>query len=195
MSKVAIVYHSGYGHTAVVAEEVASGVRDAGGEAVLLKIESAGQDFKEILAEAGTADAIVFGAPTYMGDISAALKAFFEATAGAWYARSWKDKVAGGFTNSFNAAGDKAHSLQTIFHLAMQQGMIWVGPGLEASSHGQPAPDFDVNKVNRFSYSAGVATQSDNAGPDVTPGQGDRTFARLYGARIASLAARLAPAA
>lgn len=188
---VAIVYHTGYGHTAVVAESLAEGVRDAGAEPLLLRIESAADDFKPILEAAGAADAIVFGAPTYMGDISAPLKAFFEASAGAWYTQAWKDKVAGGFTNSFNASGDKLHALMSIFVLSQQQHMIWVGAGQPASSHGTAAPTFGADEVNRFSYAIGVATQSDNAGPDVTPGSGDRTFARRYGERIATITRQL----
>jgi NAD(P)H dehydrogenase (quinone) len=121
---VAVVYHSGFGHTAVVAKSVIQGVTDAGGQALDLQIESAGQDFSAILEQASTADAIIFGAPTYMGDVSAALKAFFEASGKIWYGRGWHDKLAGGFTNSFNVAGDKAHSLNSIFTLAMQHGMI-----------------------------------------------------------------------
>ncbi len=39
MPRIAIAYHSGYGHNEVLALSVAQGVRDAGGEAVLLKID------------------------------------------------------------------------------------------------------------------------------------------------------------
>ena len=48
MTKVAIVYHSGYGHTAVLAEKVAEGVRDAGQTPILLHIENAAQDLSLI---------------------------------------------------------------------------------------------------------------------------------------------------
>lgn len=191
MTKVAIVYHSGFGHTAVVAEQVAKGVADGGAEPVLVKLESAGQDFTAALDAVGGADAAIFGTPTYMGDVSAVMKAFFEASGKVWYASGWKDKIAGGFTNSFNAAGDKNHTLTSIFVLAMQHQMIWVGAGQVAASHGKATPDFGPDQVNRFSYSAGVATQSDNLGPDVTPGSGDKEFARLYGVRIAQVTNRL----
>jgi NAD(P)H dehydrogenase (quinone) len=190
MTTVAIVYHSGYGHTAVVAEEVAAGVRAAGAAANLLKIEGLTQDFAAMLDEASKADAIIFGSPTYMGDVSAPLKAFFEASSKVWYAQGWKDKVAGGFTNSLSLAGDKANTLGSIHILAMQQGMIWVGTGMmpgNMSGNSTSAPD----AVNRLSYAQGLATQSDNAGPDVTPPAGDKETARLYGARIATIAGKL----
>jgi NAD(P)H dehydrogenase (quinone) len=191
MTKVAIVYHSGFGHTEVVAKSVAQGVTDGGAEAILLKIENAGQDFTNILEQASSADAIIFGSPTYMGDVSAALKAFFEATSNIWYGGEWRDKVAGGFTNSFNAAGDKAHALNSMVVLAMQHGMIWTGTGMPAASHGKQIPDMSPDQVNRFSYSVGVATQSNNLSPDVTPGAGDKEFARLYGVRIANITTKL----
>lgn len=191
MAKVAVVYHSGFGHTEVVAHSIAQGVRDGDGEAIVLKISDAGQDFSDILEKASGADAIIFGAPTYMGDVSAALKAFFEATAKIWYGAGWKDKLAGGFTNSFNAAGDKAQTLSSMVVFAMQHAMIWVGPGVPAASGGKETPDLSADQVNRFSYSVGVATQSDNASAEATPGSGDKEFARLYGVRIAELAKKL----
>ena len=189
MTKIAIIYHSGYGHTAVVAEHVAKGVTEAGGEAALLKIESAAQDFSVILDEATTADAIIFGAPTYMGDISAPLKAFFEASSKVWFTLGWKDKVAGGFTNSLSFAGDKANSLNSILTLAMQQGMIWVGTGLAPGAHSNSDAAPDV--VNRLGYYVGVATQSDNVAPDITPPAGDREFARLYGVRVTEITKKM----
>ena len=41
MTTIAIAYHSGYGHTEVLAQKVAEGIRDAGQTPVLLKIDSA----------------------------------------------------------------------------------------------------------------------------------------------------------
>lgn len=190
MTTVAIVYHSGYGHTAVVAQEIAAGVSKAGATPVLLKIEGLTQDFGGLVDQASQADAIIFGAPTYMGDVSAPLKAFFEATSKVWGALGWKDKVAGGFTNSLTFAGGKEHALNTIISLAMQHGMIWVGTGLppgNANGNTTAAPE----ALNRLNYPAGVAAQSDNAGTDVTPPEGDKATARVYGERIAGIAAKL----
>lgn len=189
MTKIAIVYHSGYGHTEVVAKSIAQGVADAGGMPVLLQIDSAGQDFAPLLEAASGADGIIFGAPTYMGDISAPLKAFFEASSKVWFVSGWKDKVAGGFTNSASFAGDKANSLNSIMTLAMQHLMIWVGGGQPGGDHTNS--DAGPDNVNRLGYYVGVATQSDNASPDITPPPGDREFARLYGVRVAQIATKL----
>lgn len=189
MTKVAIIYHSQTGHTGVVAHEIAAGVQDSGSQALMLKINDAAQDFTDMIDQASEADAIIFGSPTFMGDISSPLKAFFEAAAYVWLNLEWKDKLAGGFTNSLHFAGDKAHALNSILVLAMQHGMIWVGAGQAPGHHtsGDAAPDV----VNRLGYSIGVATQSGYSSCDVTPPSGDRNFARLYGLRIASLLPKL----
>jgi NAD(P)H dehydrogenase (quinone) len=187
---VAVVYHSGYGHTAVLAEKIAEGVREAGAEALLLKIDSAAQDFGPLIAEASKADAIVFGAPTYMGDVSAAFRAFAEATSSLFGSRAWADKLAAGFTNSHSFAGDKLHALSSLSLFAAQHGMNWVNlgvppPGVTAAERG---PD-TLNRVGSF---IGLAAQSDNASAEVTPPEGDRQTARLLGARVAHAAQRWA---
>ena len=190
MTKVAIVYHSGYGHTAVLAEAVAAGVTRAGGTPNLLRIENAVQDFGPFLDAVSASDAVIFGAPTYMGDISAALKAFFEASSKVWMTQGWKDKIAGGFTNGATFGGEKHHSLASMITLSMQQGMIWVGPGVfpgnfEGNSNAAP------ETPNRIGSALGVIAQSNNAAPDVTPPAGDKEFGSLLGERIAKLAAKL----
>jgi NAD(P)H dehydrogenase (quinone) len=142
-----------------------------------------------MLDSASGADGLIFGAPTYMGDISAPLKAFFEASSKIWFTSGWKDKVAGGFTNSASFAGDKGHSLTSIVTFAMQHLMIWVGGGQPGGAHSNT--DAGAENVNRLGYYTGLATQSDNAAPDVTPPSGDHAFARLYGARVATITRKL----
>ena len=65
MTKVAVVYHSGYGHTKRVAETVA-----AGANAELIAIDAEGNVSEADWDTLNAADAIVFGAPTYMGSPS-----------------------------------------------------------------------------------------------------------------------------
>ena len=127
--KVAVVYHSGYGHTERQAMAVAAGARSvADTEVLLIKVEVAQEEW----ATLERADAIIFGAPTYMGSASAGFKAFMDATSRAVYAQglAWKDKVAAGFTNSASRSGDKLATLQQIAVFAAQHGMHWVNLGL-----------------------------------------------------------------
>jgi NAD(P)H dehydrogenase (quinone) len=59
MSKIVIVFHSGYGHTAKIAEAVAEG---SGGS--LLAIDAEGNLPEGGWEQLAAADAIVFGSPT-----------------------------------------------------------------------------------------------------------------------------------
>jgi NAD(P)H dehydrogenase (quinone) len=186
--KVAVVYHSGYGHAGVLAAKVVQGVTDAGADAVLLPIESAGQDFDPILQAVSGADAVVFGSPTYMGDVSAAFKAFAESSSKAFATGGWKDKLAAGFTVSHSFDGDKGRTVQSLATLAAQHGMVWVSLGVAPPA--VPAAERGPESLNRVGGFLGLLAQADNASPEVSPPEGDRETARLLGARVAEAALR-----
>ncbi len=190
MTTIAIAYHSGYGHTEVLAQKVAEGVRDAGQTPVLLKIDSAAQDFAPLIEQITKADAVVFGAPTYMGDVSGVFKVFADATASVFFTGAWKDKLAAGFTNSHSFAGDKGHALESLTILAAQHGMNWVNLGIAPPN--VTAAERGPDTLNRVGSFLGVAAQSDTASPEITPPAGDREPARLVGERVATAAVRWA---
>jgi len=123
MSNVVVVYHSGYGHTRVMAQAVAQGVeRHLGSTCQLIPVEEVEDHWDRL----HRADAIIFGAPTYMGSASAPFKAFMEATAAFYLAQPWRDKLAAGFTNSGSLCGDKLNTLLQLAVFAAQHSMIWV---------------------------------------------------------------------
>jgi NAD(P)H dehydrogenase (quinone) len=181
MSRVVVVYHSGYGHTQRMAQAVAQGA-----DAELLAIDADGN-----LPEGGwetldAADAIIMGSPTYMGSVSWQFKKFADASSKAWFSQKWKDKIAAGFTNSAGMNGDKHATLNTLFTLAMQHGMIWVSQGL-MPANSKAAQRNDVNYL--VSYSGAIAQSPSDAGAnEMLPG--DLETARLFGERVASVAAR-----
>lgn len=84
------------------------------------------EDAAANLDELDQADAITFGCPTYMGNMSAGMKSFIEAAAKKWFTLAWKDKIAGAFTNSSSFSGDKLNTLVGLVINAMQHGMIYV---------------------------------------------------------------------
>jgi NAD(P)H dehydrogenase (quinone) len=190
MARVAVVYHSGYGHTEILADKLVEGARDGGAEAVLVRINSAADDFGPALDAIADADAIIFGSPTYMGDVSSAFKAFAEASSKVLAVAGWKDKLAGGFTVSGSFAGDKGHTLDSLATLAAQHGMVWVSLGLPPPAI--PAAERGPDTLNRVGGFSGLMSQADNDSPAVTPPAGDRETARLYGERIATAAIRWA---
>jgi NAD(P)H dehydrogenase (quinone) len=189
MTNVAIVYHSGYGHTAAVAEHVAKGVAGVPGVAVqLYKADDLASPDAGPWAELAAADAIIFGAPTYMGSASAPMKQFMDASSKAWMTRTWKNKIAAGFTNSASWSGDKLSTLEQFAVFAAQHGMIWAGTGMLAGNNASTASPDDINRVGSF---LGLMTQANaDQGPDVAPPQSDRRTAELFGQRVAEVAAR-----
>ena len=178
--RVVIASHSGYGHTQRVADSVAEGAGSVVGcEVALINVAELDDAGWQKMANA---DAIVFGAPTYMGGPSGQFKVFADASAKVWFAQGWKDKVAGGFTCSMAMSGDKLSTLQYFVTLAMQHSMIWVGTGLLPGSRtGHP------EEINRIGSYLGVMAQADNVAPELSPPSGDLATARSYGARIAQL--------
>ncbi|RCS58430.1 flavodoxin family protein [Parvibium lacunae] len=188
MTQVAIVYHSGYGHTKKQAEAVQAGAAAAGAQATLYAIDAEGNLPEAAWAELDAADAIVFGSPTYMGTVSWQFKKFADASSKAWFTQKWKDKVMAGFTNSATMNGDKLSTLHYFFTLAMQHSAIWVGTGL-MPSNSKAAQRNDVNYLGSF---AGLMAQSpSDSSPEEGPLPGDLETAKLFGQRVATTAVKL----
>jgi NAD(P)H dehydrogenase (quinone) len=175
MAKVAVVFHSGYGHTQRVAQFVAEG---AGAD--LVAIDADGNLTDAQWATLDAADAVIFGSPTYMGMASWQFKKFADATSKKWFTGAWKDKVAGGFTCSASPSGDKLSTIQYFITLAMQQGMIWVG---------QPA--MNDGTINRIGSNSGVMAQVGPTSPAEDIPQGDLDTAKAYGQRVTEVTAKL----
>ncbi|MEO9460365.1 MAG: flavodoxin family protein [Lentilitoribacter sp.] len=185
--KVIVIYHSGYGHTKVQAEAVLAGAQSIDGvETELIDAKEAASNLDRI----DEADAVIFGSPTYMGTISAEFKAFMDASSSKWMQQGWKDKIAGGFTNSASQVGDKTGTLQALSVFAAQHGMVWVGLDLPPGNNSSEGTD---NSLNRMGASLGAMAQSlADQGPDVSPPDADQKTAHYYGARIAQAAIRWA---
>ena len=82
--------------------------------------------------------------------------------------------------------GDKLSTLHYLFTLSQQHSMIWVGTGL-MPSNAKAATRNDVNYVG--SYAGAMAQSPSDASPaEMLPG--DLETARLFGARVAAVAAR-----
>ena len=181
MSHIAVVYHSGYGHTKRMAESVA-----AGAGATLIAIDAEGNLSDNDWETLNKADAIIFGSPTYMGSVTWQFKKFADASSKAWFTQTWKDKIFAGFTNSATMNGDKHSTLHYFITLAMQHSGIWVGTGL-MPSNSKAAQRNDVNYVGSF---AGAMAQSPSDSSPEEMLSGDLETAKLFGQRVATTAAR-----
>lgn len=186
--RVAIVYHSQYGHTERQAQAVRLGVEQVDGvEALLLSVDEA----EERWAELDVVDAIIFGAPTYVGSLSARFKAFAEASSHTVMTRGgWRDKLAAGFTNSGSRAGDKMMALMQLTVFAAQHGMHWINLDLPPANNSTAGSDAELN---RLGFWLGATAQSNvDEGPELAPPEADLATARHLGRRVALAAQRLA---
>jgi multimeric flavodoxin WrbA len=187
--RVAVVFHSGRGHTARQAQAVAAGAAAvAGVEPYLISVEDADAAWEAL----ERAEAISFGTPTYMGGPSAQFKAFEEATSKKVMAAGlkWRDKVAAGFTNSGARSGDKLATLIQIALFAAQHGMHWVNLDLPPANNSSKGSDAELNRLG-FWLGAGAQSNVDQ-GPDVAPPEADLATARHLGQRVARVTLQLA---
>lgn len=188
MTTLAVVYHSDSGHTRIMAEGVHEGADSVEGvDSKLYSIERSAIvegrfDNEALLESLDAADAIIFGCPTFMGNVSAPMKAFIDATLSRWYAGAWSGKVAAGFTVSGTPSGDKLNALMGLVTSAMQLGMIWVG-----------ADQSPINTEgrNRLGFYLGAGGQAEYGSDDTAIHPGDRQTGVAHGIRVARIAQRL----
>lgn len=173
---ISIVYHSGQGHTKQIAEILAENLQSDLSRVHLIKVEDAKEQF-DLLNQS---DTIVFGCPTYFGNVSAGFKQFMELTGGFWYNQVWKDKLAAGFTVSSTRSGDKLNTLISLSLFAAQHSMLWISQGI--------MPRFCNNEQtegqNRLGSYLGLMVQSDNGKELQPPNPGDILTTELFAKRI-----------
>ena len=177
MQQVSVVFHSSYGNTLKQAEAVGRGaVAVPDTRLVLVPVEQVSDHWPDLQAS----DALVFGAPTYMGSASAKFKAFMEETSHrVWAKQEWRDKLAAGFTNSGWPSGDKLQTLVQLSSFAAQHGMIWLGLDVLPSDDGP----------NRLGSWLGAMARSPSQGDG--PSEADLLAATHLGRRVADWAARV----
>jgi NAD(P)H dehydrogenase (quinone) len=185
--RIVVVYHSGYGHTTRIAESVARGATEIRGANVSLVTAEQGPGHWGLVDDA---DAIVMGALTYVGSLSASFEAFMDATSHLQYAeKRWAGKFAAGFTNGAFRGGDKQNSPVQLMTFAAQHQMHWVNLDL---NYGNNRSYTNEDILNRDSYTLGMAGQANmDQGGDVAPPSSDIRTAEFLGRRVAEVAQEL----
>ncbi len=183
MRTIVVISHSVTGRTAQLAGAVARGIELAGASARAFEI--LGKDIVEgryvaesALAAIDEADAVVFGAPTFMGGPSAQFKAFADATSDRWETQRWSGKLAAGFTSGGYMNGDQTSTLRYFALLAAQHGMLWLGVDIAAGA--------DKVGRNRLGVQLGAAAYA----PDRTVEATDLETAAYLGRRVAQTASQ-----
>ena len=197
MAKILVLYYSSYGHVGALAEAIADGARDAGGDVTIGRVpetapqevvESAGFSANEehpvIEPDALTDyDAIIVGAPTRFGRLSSQMASFWDRTGGMWGKGSLIGKVGASFTSTATQHGGQETTQFSILSNLLHHGMIIVG--LDYGFDGQMSTDAIIGGSP---YGASTVAGGDGSR---TPHDIDLAGAKYLGTKVARTAAKL----
>jgi NAD(P)H:quinone oxidoreductase type IV len=144
-ARIQVIFYSMYGHVYQMAETVAAGAREAGGEVRLWQVPELVAD--EILKKSGAdlaraafahvpvakppqlaeADAIIFGTPTRFGNMTAQMRNFLDQSGGLWANGALVGKVGSVFTSTASQHGGQETTLLGFHFALLHNGMIVVG--------------------------------------------------------------------
>lgn len=199
--KVLVVFHSQYGHTQIMANAVAEGVKEVSGvEAVLRRAPEFPDYIQHIEAEKGysyqvyqsqqsipvctvqdldEADGVLFGSPTRYGNMTAQMKALIDSTAQLWLRGAMEGKPAGLFTSTASTHGGQETTLLTMAVPVLHLGMLLVGvpysvPGM-------------IHTEARGGTPYGATTITGPQG-ELQPKEEDLAVAKALGKRVAEIA-------
>ncbi len=122
-----MIYHSGTGNTAKMAEAVAQGARSAGAEVVTKRAA------ETMLDDLKKADGIVIGSPTYYGLMASEIKQLFDRSSEV--RGQLENKVGAAFTSSASIEGGNQTTLLSIIQAMLIHAMIVVGDPMDSGGH------------------------------------------------------------
>lgn len=198
---VLIAHYSMLGHTNRLAEAIMQGAKGEGAKVFLMRIPEIlteedikqravsefQKSFKEIpictpdsLVEA---DAIILGAPTYLGNMCAQMQYFLNSLGKLWRDGVLVGKVGSAFTSSGSQHGGQEAALLNMHTTMLHLGMIVVG--LPYTFEGQLRID-EITGGTPY----GATTISGQKGERL-PSENELAAARFQGKHVASIAAKL----
>lgn len=143
MARVLVAYYSRSGNTREMADHVAEGVREAGGQVDVRPVTDVSVD--DLLEYEG----IIIGSPTYYGVMSAEVKKLFDKSFE--HHGGLSGKVGGAFATAANIGGGNETTLLSILEAMLIHGMIVEGAA-EGDHYGPVSiggPDESVAKQCR----------------------------------------------
>ena len=200
--KVLIAHYSLLGHTSRLAEAVMQGAKEIeGAEVKLMRVPEilseeerrrrGSGDFSksfEIIPvcsqnDVAMADAIIIGAPTYLGNMCAQMQLFLNSLGKLWRDGTLVGKVGSAFTSSGSQHGGQEAALLSVHTTMLHMGMIVVG--LPYTFHGQLRID-EITGGTPY----GATTIAGQKGERM-PSENELAAARFQGKHVASIAAKL----
>ncbi|MFQ5773457.1 MAG: NAD(P)H:quinone oxidoreductase [Kiloniellaceae bacterium] len=198
MTKILVLYYSGYGHVETLAHAVAEGARRVDGvEAAVKRVpelvpedvaRKAGMklDQDAPLAqpnELADYDAIIFGTPTRFGNMAAQMRNFLDQTGGLWASGALVGKVGSVFASTATQHGGQETTITSFHTTLLHQGMVIVGV---------PYVCAGLNNMAEITggtpYGATTLAGGDGARQ---PSDNELEIARFQGEHVARIAAKL----
>ncbi|MGM0524582.1 MAG: NAD(P)H:quinone oxidoreductase [Pseudomonadota bacterium] len=179
-AKVLILYFSRGGATQQLADSIAEGITQAGGEPLLRTIESdqeaaSSRDLTVTKDDVNSCDALILGSPTRFGHMASGLQKFWESTSNEWLKGTLINKPGAVFTSTSSLHGGQESTLLSLALPLLHHGMLLTGiPYSQPSLHG--------DKAGGSPYGASHLQQSQ------TLSDNEQQSAKALGRRVCQLA-------
>ena len=199
MTKVLVLYYSGYGHTETMAQAEAEGARAFPGTEVTVKrvpelvpaevAKDAGMKAEQAtpIAEPGELadyDAVIFGTPTRFGNMAAQMRNFLDQTGGLWMKGALAGKVGSVFISTATQHGGQETTITSFHTTLLHHGMVVVGVPYTC------AELMNMDEISGGSpYGASTLAGGDGSRQ---PSENELAIARFQGRHVAEIAAKLA---
>ena len=198
MTKVLVLYYSGYGHVETMAEAIAEGVGEVDGAEVTVKRvpelvpeEVARKSGMKLDQQAPIAepneladyDAIVFGTPTRFGNMASQMRNFLDQTGGLWMQGALIGKVGSVFASTSTQHGGQETTITSFHTTLLHQGMVIVGV---------PYSHKGLNEMDEISGGTPYGATTLAGDGSRVPSANELDIARFQGRHVAEIAAKLA---
>jgi len=196
MSDILVLYYSLYGATEELAREVCLGIDSVDGMASRLRtvppvstvteasadsVPDSGPPYAS-LADLDECSGLILGSPTHFGNMSAALKHYFDGTVTEWLSGTLSGKPFGVFTSSSSLHGGQEATLLTMAVPLLHHGMIYVGLPYGEKELSSTTTGGSPYGASHVSWSRESDALSDD----------EKQLAQALGSRVAAIASRLA---
>jgi NAD(P)H dehydrogenase (quinone) len=199
--KVQVIFYSMYGHVYKMAEAVAEGAKQGGGEVSLLQVPELIPD--DVLEKYGAkaarasfakvpyasvdklpeAHAIIFGTPTRFGNMAAQMRNFLDQTGPLWMKGALVGKVGSVFASTGTQHGGQETTITSFHSTLLHQGMIVVGV-----PYSEPGLMYMGDISGGTPYGATTLAGADGSRQ---PSENELKIARYQGKHVAEIATKL----
>jgi NAD(P)H dehydrogenase (quinone) len=199
MTKVLVLYYSGYGHIEAMAAAVAEGAASVAGAEVVVKrvpelvpeevAKASGLKLDQSAPistpdELADYDAIIFGTPTRFGNMAAQMRNFLDQTGPLWFQNKLVGKVGSVFVSTASQHGGQETTITSFHTTLLHHGMVIVGLPYTFKGNSEMG---EISGGTPY----GASTLAGNDGSRM-PSDNELAGARFQGAHVATIAGKLA---